>query len=242
MTRNEKRLKAAEEAMAEKSGEIQAIWKKADDENRGTTDEERQEVETLLKAVDELKLEKHEAEAALTVEAEVRQIADGFGPSTAVVAQDAPKPPERAKSLGEQVVTSDGYKRMAEKGFAGRLSTGQIELETKATLLEGDNTFLAGGTPGDGAALVPLDQRAGVMPILFQRLTLMDLLASGTTASNAINYVVETVADSGADVVAEGGAKPESTLEFSNEQVAVKKIATLLQVSDEMLSDAQALA
>ena len=54
--------------------------------------------------------------------------------------------------------------------------------------------------------------------------------------------MVETVADSGADVVAEGGAKPESTLEFSNEQVAVKKIATLLQVSDEMLSDAQALA
>ena len=120
MTRNEKRLKAAEEAMAEKSGEIQAIWKKADDENRGTTDEERQEVETLLKAVDELKLEKHEAEAAITVEAEVRSIADGMGPSTSVVPAEAPKPPERAKSIGEQIVTSDGYKRMAEKGFAGR--------------------------------------------------------------------------------------------------------------------------
>jgi HK97 family phage major capsid protein len=46
-------------------------------------------------------------------------------------------------------------------------------------------------------------------------------------------------ATSGAAGVAEGGAKPESTLNYSEVDEKVKKIATSLPVSDELLEDAE---
>jgi HK97 family phage major capsid protein len=242
MTRNERRLKAVEQEMERYSKEIQDIWAKADEEDRETTTEERGEVEERLKAIETLKGEKSEVEAAIKVEEDVKSVSKGIGAAQPVI--EAQQQPERlrVKSLGEQFVESERYKDQKTKGFAGKWSTGMIQLDTKASpLVEGDNSFLTGGTPGEGGALVPLDQRPGVQPTLFERLTVADLFASGMTNSNAINYVVETVATSGAAVVAEAGEKPESTLEFENVQEAVKKIATFLTVSDEMLEDAAAL-
>ena len=118
---------------------------------------------------------------------------------------------------------------------SSRWSSGPVEV--KATLLEGTLS-----SPGTGGALVQTDVRPGVVPILFQSLTVADVIPSAPTNSNKVRVLVETVADSGADVVAEGGAKPESTLEFSNEQdEPVKKIADLLPVRDEMLDDARSI-
>lgn len=243
MTRNERQLKAVEQEMERFSLEAQAIWKKADEEERDTTMEERGEVEEKLKAIDTLKSRKDELEQAIAVEREVIQIGNRIGAEDGKSEQQQQqrREPVRAKSFGQQFVEADGYKRVKEKGFAGSWKTGLIDLETKATLLEGDNPLLEGGTPGTGGWLVPLDQRPGVQPILFQRLTVADLFASGQTSSNAINYVQETLADNNAAVVPEGGSKPESALEFDNVQEAVKKIATFLPVSDEMLEDAQAI-
>jgi HK97 family phage major capsid protein len=64
-----------------------------------------------------------------------------------------------------------------------------------------------------------------------------DLLAQGTTDGPTIYYMKETTATNAAATVAEGAAKPESTLVFDAVTDSLKKIATWLPVSDEMLDD-----
>jgi HK97 family phage major capsid protein len=57
------------------------------------------------------------------------------------------------------------------------------------------------------------------------------------TASQ-VRYVVEGTATNAAAGVAEGGTKPESTIALSETTEAIRKIATVLPVSDELLEDA----
>ncbi len=242
MTHNERRLAAVEKQLGEKVERIKAIWKTAEDDGaRALTEDEATEVEQLLTDSEQLKADRKSAQEALRVEREVADTVRDLGKSRSAVEPEGKTfaQPRRPETPGDIFLKSEGFKRVKAEGFPGNnWTTGDIDIEAKALLVEGDNLFLDGGTPGEGAALVPLDQRQGVMPILFQSNRVANLFASGTTDSNAINYIVETVADSGAAVVPEGGAKPESTLEFSNEQEAVKKVATFLPVSDEMLEDA----
>ena len=57
------------------------------------------------------------------------------------------------------------------------------------------------------------------------------------TASQ-VRYVVEGTATNAAAGVAEAGVQPESTIALSETTEAVRKIATVLPVSDELLEDA----
>src|SRR5215218_1884136 len=61
------------------------------------------------------------------------------------------------------------------------------------------------------------------------------------TTSSQARYVVEGTATSGAAGVGEGGTKPESTLGYSEVVKPVKKVATMLPISDEMLEDVPAV-
>ena len=79
------------------------------------------------------------------------------------------------------------------------------------------------------------------METLFQPLTFADLILSGQASGNTLRYVVEGTATSGAAGVAEGGNKPESTLALATRDEPIKKIATLLPISEEMLEDAPAV-
>ena len=146
-----------------------------------------------------------------------------------------------AKSLGEQFTDSHAYKsaidtyRESGGRFQQGFSTGAIGLEAKGTLLEG-----AGGGGGPLAAPVP-QVIPGVVEKLFQPLTFADLLLAGQATVNSLRYVVEGTATSGAAGVAEGGSKPQSTLGLTTTDEAIKKIATSLKISDEMLEDAPAV-
>ena len=241
MNHNEKRLQAIERSMGEKAAQIEEVWDKAKEEERDPTEEERTEVGQLVQDIEQLKADRESARAAVRVDEEVRGITRELGVKSEPEPQDREPAQARIEDLGSQFLKSDGYKRAKEGQFAGKWTTGMIDLESKATLVEGDNLFLEGGTPGAGAPLVALDQRPGVLPLLYQRNTVASLFASGTTNSNAINYIVEATASDDARVVAEGAAKPEQTLTFDNAQETVKKIAAWLPVSDEMLEDAPAL-
>lgn len=237
MTRNERKLKALEQEMTRYSSEIKDIWKKAEEEDRETSPEERGEVEERLKSIETLKDQKEEVEAAIKVEAEVDSVSRSLGKADSAIHTD-PKvvhEPPRFKTIGEQFVESEGFKANVTQG--SRFSTGAVSVgvQTKGTLLEG------AGSPGagSGGGLVTTPQVVpGVVGKLFQRLTVADLLASGQTNGNTIRYVVEGTATSGAAGVAEGGAKPQSTLGIGTVDEPVKKIATSLKVSDEMLEDA----
>lgn len=140
--------------------------------------------------------------------------------------------PVTGKSLGQQFVSSKSYKDLKSSGERpGSWSTGSIELKTAVT--EGTT-----GTPGPGYSFVQTPTvLPGITQTLFQPLTVEALFPSGTTSSPMLRYLVETAVTNAAATVAELGLKPESALTFAKVDEVLKKIATFLPVSDEMLED-----
>ncbi len=67
--------------------------------------------------------------------------------------------------------------------------------------------------------------------------TVGDLVLPGTTDNNTITYIEETTFTNSAATVAEGAAKPESAWAGTERTENVRKIATWLPVTDELLSD-----
>jgi HK97 family phage major capsid protein len=215
----------------------QDIFIRADEEDRELTPGERADAQSLI----------DRAESACRLEKTLRELGAGAGDAFPggsrhhVAGYHSGDP-------GAAFVRSDGYKAVRSPGSRGASwSTGMIDVggvgvEAKGTLLEG-----AGGPgAGTGGGLVPVPTVVpGVAVRLFQPLTLESLLLSGQTNVNTVRYAVEGTATSGAAGVAgvaEGGMKPESTLAYSTTDEPIKKIATSLTVSDELLEDANAVS
>jgi HK97 family phage major capsid protein len=233
---NKKKLKVVEAKLAEKAEELLALGEVAEDEGRELTDEEKKTRESLRAEITSLKERAEALRGEVEVDEEIQTLARGLGGD--VEARDRSAGREREKqngTLGEQFVESDGFKKLIDNGLTGKWSTGDIDLKpAAANFFEG-----TGASPGVGGALVPEDRRPGVLPILYERLTVADLLAAGSTTSNLVRYVEETVADDSAvGTVAEGADKPEVALELDLVDEPVRKIAAFLPVSDEMLEDA----
>ena len=94
--------------------------------------------------------------------------------------------------------------------------------------------------PTSGGALVQTE-RVGVILAPQRRLTIRDLVAPGTTGSNAVEYVRETGFTNNAAIVGEGLAKPYSEITFALENANVRTIAHLFKASRQILDDASAL-
>jgi HK97 family phage major capsid protein len=77
----------------------------------------------------------------------------------------------------------------------------------------------------------------GILQNLFQPLTISALIPEGTIDGPLLRYLVEVAVTNAAATVAELGLKPESAITFAKVDEAVKKIATFLPVSEEMLED-----
>lgn len=134
---------------------------------------------------------------------------------------------ERQKSAGELVVGSDQMEGV-NASFRGsrRVSVPRAAI-TSAT--------------ASGGALVGADRRPEIIMPPERRLTIRDLIAPGTTDSNAIEYVRETGFTNNAAAVAEGGAKPYSELVFELVNAPVRTLAHLFKASRQILDDSSAL-
>lgn len=153
-----------------------------------------------------------------------------------------------AKSLGEQFTDSDAYKSWfsGESGtpglyvkMGGKQHTSAVELKAGGIL--GETNFAgteSGSTSTSGGAglLVPQYLRDPVLK-LYQRLTVEDLMPGGTLAGSSLIYPVETTATNNAAFLAEGGLKPLSDLGITTVTETLKKAATRLKISDEMIQD-----
>ena len=226
----ERQLAAVEREMREELSKARSITDRAATEGRGLTEDEDGTLQTHLKSVDTLKEKRDEVRAAIAV----RERVDAIGEAMEVDPTGKSDVPEarRFTSIGEAFVKSDGYKALLDRGISGAWSTGSIEVGGKALL----STSGAGAETAGGPLIQP-DVQPGINGKLFQRLTVADLMASGSTSSNLVRYMEETIATSGAAAVAEGADKPESSLEFDDVDEPVKKIATFLPVTDEMIED-----
>lgn len=136
------------------------------------------------------------------------------------LAEKAVNNPQTNKTIGEQVVKSLGDNLDAVK--AGK----ELALEVKTTTIAGDYT----GT----IALSTLD--AGINKIARPRLLLQNAVNRGTTNSMYVTYIQQTQ-KADAAFVAEGDLKTQYELKYTEVSKQVKKVAALVKVSKEMLSD-----
>ncbi|MEK6250664.1 MAG: phage major capsid protein [Actinomycetota bacterium] len=192
------------------------VFDRADEEGRALSYQERQRVEGFLKR----------AKAAKDVDDRVREIDGDLGESGRGVGGNAFGGP------GDLFVKSEGFKSIQDPDSRSQSwSTGAVDvgfLSKAGTLLES----------GQGAGLIPAPQvLPGAVTTLFETLSVASLFASGVATTSSVRYVNEGTAVSGAAGVAEGGAKPPSDLTYSTVDEPVKKIATSLTVSDELLDD-----
>ncbi|MBA3654247.1 MAG: phage major capsid protein [Actinobacteria bacterium] len=193
-----------------------------EDADRPTSEkrEELDKIEADIKSVSERITDQEylaEKRKAFQPEAGSEAVADEQTAPTATASRSM------AKSIGQQFVEHDGYKNVLGLIGKGKIESGPIEL--KATVSEGVS------------GIVQPEVQPGFLPILFQRLTVADLMPNGATNSNTVRYLKETIATNAAAAVAEGGAKPASDLQFAQVDEPVRKIATVIKVTDEMLED-----
>jgi HK97 family phage major capsid protein len=243
MDRYDAQLKAVEREMRDVLSKARAITDEAENAGEGLSDEKQAELDGHLKAIEVLKEKRGEVQNAIDTRKRVEDVGksmviDGEGKTSESEDGEVISASRKARSMGEAFVKSDGYKRLREQGITGSWSTGSVEIEggLKALL-----STTGAGADTAGGALITADTQPGILEKLFQRLTVADLMAAGQTSSNLVRYMRETIATSGAAGVAEGADKPESQLEFDAVDEPVKKIATFLPVTDEMIEDVPAL-
>lgn len=224
-------IAAMERDLAAKKGAIEALLTKqmeaAQNEERERTDDERKDVDALMAEARSLKARIDHAKGDDSIRAEM---AKWVGSSSTAQAVDATALTTAApKSLGEQFVASEAmtYLQRTSGKRIGAWSTPGVEL--MATTLD--------TSTGSGGKLIVSDYQPGILPLLFKRLVIADLIAPGTTDSNSITYMKETTFTNAAAPTSEGAAKPESTLVFDQVTDSVRKIAHFLPVTEEMLED-----
>jgi HK97 family phage major capsid protein len=146
----------------------------------------------------------------------------------------------------EQKLVNAGKQHEPEiQQSAGQLVAAQIGEEGLTSSFRGSRRVevpraAITSAPNSGGALVA-PERGGVILAPQRRLTIRDLVAPGTTNSNAYEYVRETGFTNNAAVVGEGMAKPYSDLNFELENANVRTIAHLFKGSRQILDDAAAL-
>ena len=150
-----------------------------------------------------------------------------LGPDPAADTTEADEKVKAAGSFGQQIVNNAAFQDYVKAVRAGGSRRQSAPFEIVNVL----------STTDLGADVIGPQRQPGILPILFQRLTVADLMPNGTTTAPLIRYVEETVATNAASTVAEEGEKPEAALDFDTVDEPVRKIAVILKVSDEMLED-----
>jgi HK97 family phage major capsid protein len=195
----------------------------AEAENRELTPEERAAVDEKLTAARELKAKMDRAEQNDTRQAEIAAL---------LAAGRAPAPVPAAattKSLGTQWVESPAFEFFRAGRHRGLAAWASEAVELHAATLTED--------PASGGKLLMPQQVPGILSIPVAPPRVAALFAQGTATTAAISYLVEKTEVNAAAAVAEGALKPESTLTFDSMTEAIRKVATWLPVSEEMLAD-----
>jgi len=207
---------------------VQATLRAAEAEDRAMTAEENAKCQAKLDELKGIKARIDGMQSDANLMAAVSDLTAGVR-STPATAGDGPAA-RRLGSLGHQFVSDPAYRAfIASHGHrrTGNWTSPSVELYG-ATLT---------GDPASGGALVPPDRQPGIVALPTRRTVVADLIAPGTTTSNLVEYVREKSFVNAANAVAEGAAKPESTLTFEPASAPVRKIAHWIPVTEEMLSD-----
>lgn len=201
---------------------------KVKSEGRGLTDEERETLNGHLSREVEIK-------AAMEKAADDERMFSALGAALKSGRETGGDEPGRVapRSLGEAFVKSTAYdmaRTYAKTG--GQYSTPAIDTGLNLKALTINPTGL-----GAGALNLAGYQEAPLMPLALQRPTIASLFNDGVMSGSILTYLKETAATSGAAAVAEGGVKPASSLTLTRVSHTISKIATVMDIPDEVLED-----
>lgn len=152
-------------------------------------------------------------------------------------------PPE-VKSLGQMFIESEEYKSSLGGGAIALKSHAKIRFEVK-----GFDTKAIVNATGQNQPLVPQHQLAGIQTMPNRRLRIRQLLPTGQTTSNLVQFVKENVyinnagpqAGGSPTVAAENTLKNESDITFTLANAPVVTLAHFLLASRQVLDDAPML-
>jgi HK97 family phage major capsid protein len=223
-----------------KEGEalFEATCRKCDaDQNREMTAEEKQAINTIITDGEAI-----QAKIARAKEPDAMREALALMTGPAPVVEKTPALPASRLSPGTQWTENAAVQQFFKSG-QHRTSSAWRSPATELAVNWGNRFHATTLTtdPASGGDLIRPTYLPGIQSLQFARMVVADLLASGTTDSNSIVYMVETTFTNAAAAVAEGAAKPESTLVFDQLSEPVRKLAHWLPVTEEMLEDVSAI-
>jgi hypothetical protein len=129
---------------------------------------------------------------------------------------------EAPKTLQQQITTSPGYTEF-KTGYAP-----QVTLKLDATEFKTLITL---------ADIYPQVDRRPTVDMALEDRTIADLMNSANVTGNTIEYFEETTVTNAATTVAEGAPKPESALGWTLRTEPIRKLATWIPATDEVLND-----
>lgn len=132
----------------------------------------------------------------------------------------------KEKSAGEILLLDADFKKWAPNVATTKIKS-SFRLATKTIT----------SLPGSAGMGIFSDRLEGVIEQQLRPLSIRDLLDVGTTESNLIEWIVETLFTNAADVVSEGALKPQSDLKYELRDVPVRTIAHWIRASKQVLAD-----
>lgn len=227
-------LKSEIDRLVTQAGSITSI---ASAENRSLEAREKSTVEGLLATAQEYKQRIKEMDENDQINEQIEAMRRARSPEAEHVS--GPKKAD-SNTWGGAFTNSKAFQSLQAAFKSGALtgnwSSGPVEMPS---FFDG-KAVPAGALTTDAYPFseAGADVRPGIQSILQRPITITDLLGQGTTDSSVIRYVQETLFTNGAATVPEGELKPASALAFDNVDEPVRKIATFLPITDEMLEDA----
>ena len=144
------------------------------------------------------------------------------------------------RSMGGMNNRSVGAQIVAHPKFREALSGGRQQLSFNLPHIRSIREFTSRAINTTSEFGVTSQQLSGVQGVAFERLTVADLLASGTTSAGKISYPREASFTPSATSVAETEQKPEQAFDIENAEASAKKIAAWTKISTELSEDSPA--
>lgn len=134
---------------------------------------------------------------------------------------------EERKSVGQQVAESEELKAFNKNGARGTI---KIDVNQAITSID-----------GSAGSLIWTQQEREIIGLPRRQMTIRNLIPSGRTSSNMIEYVKQLSRTNNAAVVSEGAQKPESNYNYERDDAPVRTIAHWVHVSRQAMDDAAQL-
>ena len=175
------------------------------------------------------KLKANELTALTTNYAEIQKQLDAISVKTNRIAGN-----ERGKTFGE-IFTEKLNNDAAFKAYRSRSAkSAQIDFNGVSMFSKAGDMNTGNSLTGD---VIAPDRIPGIIFDPDRAQHVRDFIPTASTSSNVVYYVRESAFEDNTATVGESSTKPQSDFDLTQEEAPVRKIATYVRMSEEMLND-----